>query len=257
MRQSRDSLHLDSVALIEWVVQNTWRVDYLPARVLVVAVTHEQVLGGEGIRLHINVGIGDIVDEGGLADVGEARHDQSSRVCVDRWQPAQMLSDFFQVAQTGLELFDQGARATQSCALQLLCAIQGVSVLEQANVVVGDAVADALGLVDVAEGELVVIAVVEHVHQVGVEGVDVVQLREPLDDSCQLLIDSLLHELDFAHVELADSLDLEALTDLGRRLTLRFRQHDVDQIAGLRDLHDLLEVVRTLHHQKQSLVSSV
>ena len=92
------------------------------------------------------------------------------------------------------------------------------------------------------------VAVVEHVHQVGVERVDVVQLWEAFDDSSQLFIDRLLHEFDFAHVEFADPLNLEALANLGRRLALRLREHNVDQIVGLWDLDNLLEVVGTCCH---------
>jgi hypothetical protein len=78
-----DSLHLDCVSLVERVVKNTGSVDYLPLRVFVIAVTHEEILGSEGVRLHINISLRHIVDEAGLTDVRETSHDKGARVCVD------------------------------------------------------------------------------------------------------------------------------------------------------------------------------
>ena len=76
----------------------------------------------------------------------------------------------------------------------------------------------------------------------------IVQFGEAINDASQFLIDRLLHELDLSHVELADSLNLEALADLRRCLTLCLRQHNVDQVIGFGDLDDLLEIVCTCHH---------
>jgi hypothetical protein len=64
MGQSSDGLHFDGVTLIESVVEYTGGVDDLPTRVLVVSVSHEQVLGGEGVGLHINLGVRHIVNKG-------------------------------------------------------------------------------------------------------------------------------------------------------------------------------------------------
>ena len=93
------------------------------------------------------------------------------------------------------------------------------------------------------QGQLVVVLVVEDVHQVGVERVDVVQLRETVHDRCQLLVHRLLHELHLAHVEFPDTRDLEVLMDLSRRLSLRLGQRNVDQLVRLGDLSDLLKVI--------------
>ena len=70
-----DGLHLNCVSLVKWVIQNTWRIDNLPSGVLVISVSDEQVLRSESVRLHINVGIRDIVNEAGLSDVGETCDD--------------------------------------------------------------------------------------------------------------------------------------------------------------------------------------
>ena len=93
MSQGSDGLHLDRVPLFQGMVKDTGRVNNLPTQVLVVSVTHVQGLGGEGIRLNLDVGSGDLVDEAGLANVGEAADEQSPGVRVDGRQTAQMLSD--------------------------------------------------------------------------------------------------------------------------------------------------------------------
>jgi len=248
MSQCSDSLHLNGVSLIQRVVENTWRVDDLPPCVLVVCVAHKQVLCREGVRLHVDISIGDIVDEAGLANIWEASDDESPRVRVNRWQPAQMLSDLFKVAERRLEFLNQGASSTESCAFQLLGAIKRICVLEEAHVVVCDAVRDRLGLVAVAQRQLVMVTIIQHVHQVRVERVNIVQLGEAIDNSSQFLIDRLLHELDFAHVKFANSLYLEALADLSRSLALCLGKHNIDQIVGFWDLDDLLEVICTRGH---------
>ena len=83
MRQSCDRLHLNRVALVERVVKDARCINYLPASILVVRVAHEEVLRREGIGLHIDVRICNIIDEAGLADIGEARDNQCARICVD------------------------------------------------------------------------------------------------------------------------------------------------------------------------------
>ena len=93
------------------------------------------------------------------------------------------------------------------------------------------------------------VTIVQHIHQISVERMNVVQLWEAVNDSSELFIDGLLHKLDLSHVKLANTLDFEALADLGRRLALRLRQHNVDEVVSLRNLSDLLEVVSTLGHR--------
>ena len=83
MSKCRDGLHLNSIALVKRMVQDTWSIDNLPTRVFVVTMAHEQVLGREGIRLYVNVGIRHVVDKAGLAYVGEASNDKSSAVRID------------------------------------------------------------------------------------------------------------------------------------------------------------------------------
>jgi hypothetical protein len=54
------------------VVGNLIGKAYLPTQILVVRVTHIQGLGCEGIRLHLHICSGNLVDETGLADVGKS-----------------------------------------------------------------------------------------------------------------------------------------------------------------------------------------
>lgn len=63
MGQSSDSLHFDSVSLVKSVVENTRGIDDLPTRVLVVCVTHKQVLRRESVGLHVHLCICYIVNK--------------------------------------------------------------------------------------------------------------------------------------------------------------------------------------------------
>ena len=78
MSKGRDGLHLNGVSLVQSMVQNTGRVKYLPTRVFVFCVTDEQILGSEGIGLHINFGVCDVVHETGLTDVGETSYNEGA-----------------------------------------------------------------------------------------------------------------------------------------------------------------------------------
>mmetsp|Transcript_35797 Transcript_35797/g.54860 ORF Transcript_35797/g.54860 Transcript_35797/m.54860 type:complete len:314 (-) Transcript_35797:574-1515(-) len=57
MSQGGNSLHLNSVSLVQLVVEQARSVDNLPVGVFVVGVTHEQTLGGERVGLHVDVGL--------------------------------------------------------------------------------------------------------------------------------------------------------------------------------------------------------
>eukprot|EP00760_Papus_ankaliazontas_P018925 PhM_4_TR17767/c0_g1_i1/m.843 len=81
--QRRDGLHLDDVALVEAVVEDTGRVDDLPRQVLVVGVANVERLRREGVRLHLNVRARDLVDEARLTHGREATHEHRAGVGVD------------------------------------------------------------------------------------------------------------------------------------------------------------------------------
>jgi hypothetical protein len=89
----------------------------------------------------------------------------------------------------------------------------------------------------VAKCQLVVVSIIQDVHQVGVERVDVVQLREVVDDIVELLLVVGLRKLHLAHVETPDFVDGIARVDDGRCLALRARKHDVDEVLRTQQSH--------------------
>lgn len=102
-----------------------------------------------------------------------------------------------------------------------------------------------LGRVDLTQRQLVVVPVVENVHEVGVERMNIVELRKFVQDGRQLVVERLLGEFDLSRVELANSGYLEVLADDGGRLALGAREDDIDEILGGGNHRDLLEVVVT------------
>ena len=56
-------------------------------------MTYEQVLRSESIRLYIDIGIRDIIDEARLADVGEAGYQDGPCVRVDGGEATEVLTD--------------------------------------------------------------------------------------------------------------------------------------------------------------------
>ena len=171
------------------MIEDTWGIDDLPPGVLVVGVTHEQTLSSEGIWLHINIGISHVVHETGLTNVRVTSDNQCSCIRVDLRKTSHVLTDLLQIAQRRLQLFQQCAYTTERSFLELLGTVESIGVLQQSHVIIGDVVNDGLGLVDVPECELVVILIVENVHEIGIEGVNVVQFREPINDARELLVD--------------------------------------------------------------------
>jgi len=61
--ESGNTLHLDSVHLFERVVEYSGSVDNLPSEVFVIHVSDEERFGGESVRLNIDIGTSDLVDE--------------------------------------------------------------------------------------------------------------------------------------------------------------------------------------------------
>ena len=83
MSQSSDSLHFNSVSLIERVVKYSRSIKDLPASIFIIGVTNEQVLGGESVGLDINVSVRNVVNERRFTNVGESSHDQSAGISVN------------------------------------------------------------------------------------------------------------------------------------------------------------------------------
>ena len=87
------------------------------------------------------------------------------------------------------------------------------------------------------------IPIVENVHQVGVERMDVFQLGELGKNDGQLLVEAGLSEFDLSHVEGTNSADLEMSVNNGRSLALSLGQDDVGEVRRRRHDRNLLEVV--------------
>ena len=88
-----------------------------------------------------------------------------------------MLSHLLQVAERGVELLHNGTHTTQCRVLQLLASVEGVTILQQTDIVLTDLGDNVLGGVDLTQGQFVVISVVQHVDQIGKEGMDLLILR--------------------------------------------------------------------------------
>lgn len=100
MGKSSDTLHLDGVHTVDVVIQDTGGVNHLPLDVVVVGVSHEKGLSGEGIWLDLHIGMRDIVDEAGLAHIGETAQQDGPGEGVDRGESAKMLSYLLEEAKT-------------------------------------------------------------------------------------------------------------------------------------------------------------
>lgn len=99
------------------------------------------------------------------------------------------------------------------------------------------------GGVDLTKRQFVMIPIVENIHEVTVERMDVLQLGELGENDGQLLVETGLSEFDFPHVESTNSANLEMAMNHGWCLTLSLGQDDVGEVAGGRHDRNLLEVV--------------
>lgn len=99
MSEGSDTLHFDRVHLLEGVVEDSGRVDDLPAEVLVVHVADEKTLGREGVGLNVDVGAGDLVDERRLSDVRVAADEEGTGGRVDGGETRHVLADLLEVGE--------------------------------------------------------------------------------------------------------------------------------------------------------------
>jgi hypothetical protein len=74
---------------------------------------------------------------------------------------------------------------------------------------------ERLGAREFSQGDAEVVGVVEGVHEVAVEGVDVGEFGEGVEGCLELFDELLAGELDFASVEVADAADFEAASSVG------------------------------------------
>lgn len=178
MSESSDRLHLDRVHLLKRVVKHTGSVDDLPAEVLVVHVPDEEGFGGEGVGLDVDIGASDLVDEGGLADVGVTADKEGTGSRVDGGETRHVLADLLEVGEGVLLALHNRRHTTESSLLELLAAVETVTELEETAVVLADLDDEVTSGVELTESELVVVLVVEDVEEGVEEGVEVLQEKE-------------------------------------------------------------------------------
>jgi hypothetical protein len=170
MGQSSDGLHLNGVHVVNGMVQNTGRINHLPADVAVVHVANEEGLGGEGVRLNIDVRVRDLVHEAGLAHVGITADQQGARVWINGGQTGEMLAHLLQVRQRSTTMdnclrkvahpkykpvaLHHGAHATQRRLLERLAAVKRISILQQANVIFSQRIDEGTRGIQLTKSEL-------------------------------------------------------------------------------------------------------
>ena len=86
--------------------------------------------------------------------------------------------------------------------------------------------------------------VIEHVDQICIEGMEIVQLGKLGENEGKLLAEVGLRELDLPHVEAPDPGDLVVPMDHRWCLPLSFGQDDVREVLCSGDHSDLLEIVK-------------
>jgi len=165
------------------MIKDTWGIDNLPFSILVISMTDKQVLSGKSIRLNIHIGIGHVVDEARLTNIRETSDDESSGTSVDLGQSTEMLSDFLKITETTLKLFQECAHATECSSLEHLCSVERISVLKQTNVIRGDLISDGFCLVYVTQSKFVMVSIIENIHQISIEGMNIIELGEAVDDT--------------------------------------------------------------------------
>lgn len=217
--KSSDGLHFNGVHLLERMVKDTRGVNDLPSEVLVIHVTDKQGFCSESVLcqdcqqeafpqimgkiygLDIYIGPGDLVNETGLSNVGIAADQESPGVGIDSRQSRNVLPDLLQVRQGVLLPPHDSRHPTQSGLLQLLTSVEGVTKLEETDVILRNLRDEVSSGVDLTQGELVVVLVVKDVEKRREERVKVVEDGELGNYFAKLLIKGVLSELDLSHVD--------------------------------------------------------
>ena len=177
-------------------------------------MTNVETLGCESIGLDLDICARNVLQERGLANVGETRNDKRACVGVNRGQTTQVLSDLLEVDKRVLEPLANCCHATQRRLLQLLALEQRLSILQETDVVTGNSLDQRFGGRELTKSNAEVVCIVEGVEQIAVERVDVLQAREGVDRLREALGEGLGGVLDLAGVEGSDTADLEACTNL-------------------------------------------
>lgn len=112
-----------------------------------------------------------------------------------------MLSDLLEVLEGALQSTCDSGHATEGGTLQLFALKQRLCVFDKADVVASDLLDEVFGGRELTEGDTEVIGIIKRVHERAVEGVDVLETGEGLEDSPQFLGEGLFGELDLPEVE--------------------------------------------------------
>ena len=181
------------------MIQNSRSVDDLPTKILVVTVANEKRLGSECIRLHIHVTTGNLVHKATLSDVWEPAHQNSSSVGIEGRETRHVLANFFQIRETRFLALENGTHSSKSSAFEALAAIKRVTVLDHANHVSRDLVNKGTSSVDLTQGELVMVAIIESVAKIRIERVNIIQTRKICQNLAEAFRNGLLCKLDLSH----------------------------------------------------------
>ena len=94
---------------------------------------------------------------------------------IDSGETGDVLADLLEELKSLVLAFHDSGHTTKSGALELLASIETVAELEEADIVLGDLVDEVASGAELAQGELVMILVVEHIEEGGKEGVEILQ----------------------------------------------------------------------------------
>ena len=99
MCQCSNTLHLNCVHILQWVVQDSGSIDHLPAKVFIIQMAHEERFGGESIGLYVDVCAGNFVDERGFSDVWVATNEEGPGIWVYGGKARDVLANLFEVGE--------------------------------------------------------------------------------------------------------------------------------------------------------------
>lgn len=163
--------------------------------------------------------MGDVLEETGFTDIGVSTDEKSSCVWVDGGKTAQMASDLLEVDERIFHALADRGHATEGGSLQLFALVQRLSILEQSDIIAGyqivsipfedlectqrtNSLNQCLRSRQLPKRNLEVIRVVQCVHEIAVERMDIGELWEAIEDRSELFGEGLGCVFDFSGVEL-------------------------------------------------------
>lgn len=154
-----------------------------------------------------------------------------------------MLTNLLQVSQAlSLPLHDC-RHPSESSSLELLASVKRIAVLEKPDIILGNVINEMPCRVQLAQGELVMVLVVEDIHQVRIERMDIFQFRELAQNLSQLFVEVGLGELHLSHVKRTDPGDFEVTMHHCGSFALCLGQNHVREVFRRWHDGDFLEVV--------------